>query len=397
MDAHGSNDERAPAELGPWSVSCGCDGHGDHLGCDAGCVDYGCAHPLGVEVTDPNEDAAFARGGVPLDERVLARLRRTGRHVIVTPTDGGHRRPGAAEALVALAPRVATAARLGVAWPPLFGPGPVLVVGAGGSYPAAELIARLARHAGVFASAAKPLDVTGPVPELVAVSYSGTSPDVAEAIRLARRAGCTKVTLITGSLTAPLADAADVVVCHRDGTDAHGDVERGFLSFAATIAPAAAVAACISGAAAPPGAASVSGESLVAGMGPLEVVASGWAWPAALDVESKWTEAALGVVRLHEAKDLSHGRYLSVLAGQHPRVLHLIAGPDTGYDAALSSTLHAHANVTTVRAGHGPLGALGLLSAVAHLAVAAGVAAGVDISRPDFIPSAGTDLYAWQW
>jgi hypothetical protein len=36
-----------------------------------------------------------------------------------------------------------------------------------------------------------------------------------------------------------------------------------------------------------------------------EVVATGATRPAAIDPESKWTEAALGVARLHEAKDMA--------------------------------------------------------------------------------------------
>lgn len=40
-----------------WAVACGCDYHGDHLGCTVECqTSLGCQHPLGVIVTTASED-----------------------------------------------------------------------------------------------------------------------------------------------------------------------------------------------------------------------------------------------------------------------------------------------------------------------------------------------------
>lgn len=41
-----------------WYVPCGCEHHGDHLGCDNSCKEYGggCQHPLGVVVTSSDEE-----------------------------------------------------------------------------------------------------------------------------------------------------------------------------------------------------------------------------------------------------------------------------------------------------------------------------------------------------
>lgn len=43
-----------------WSVPCGCEWHGDHLGCDDRCKGYSgsCVHPLGTEVTVSTEEEA---------------------------------------------------------------------------------------------------------------------------------------------------------------------------------------------------------------------------------------------------------------------------------------------------------------------------------------------------
>lgn len=48
-----------------WYVHCGCDHHGDHLGCDSLCKECGggCNQPLGVVATAPTEEEADRRSG----------------------------------------------------------------------------------------------------------------------------------------------------------------------------------------------------------------------------------------------------------------------------------------------------------------------------------------------
>lgn len=43
-----------------WSIACGCDQHGDHLGCEERCKEEetGCAHPLTLEVVAYTEEVA---------------------------------------------------------------------------------------------------------------------------------------------------------------------------------------------------------------------------------------------------------------------------------------------------------------------------------------------------
>ena len=55
-----------PDETGRWYVACGCDYHGDHLGCVDGCTELGCVHPVGVEVSASTEAEAAARRGLPV-------------------------------------------------------------------------------------------------------------------------------------------------------------------------------------------------------------------------------------------------------------------------------------------------------------------------------------------
>lgn len=49
-----------------WAVSCGCDGHGDHMACTKECRNWGCVHPKRVEVVAMTEVEADARSGEPL-------------------------------------------------------------------------------------------------------------------------------------------------------------------------------------------------------------------------------------------------------------------------------------------------------------------------------------------
>ena len=45
-----------------WTVPCGCDFHGDHLGCDEACRERGCSHEIGAVVSTPvNPDLVAVR------------------------------------------------------------------------------------------------------------------------------------------------------------------------------------------------------------------------------------------------------------------------------------------------------------------------------------------------
>lgn len=316
-------------------------------------------------------------------------------------------RPGAADALQWLEARLCTAAALGEArWGPLFAPaGDTVVVGAGGSWAAADFLARCLRRVGVFARSARPLDIDGPFRQLVAVSYSGSAPDAVFAMSEARRQGVERVALLTGNATSGA--GADLVLCHRRAGEATGKgpdgLERGFLSFAGTVAPcAAAVGSICSASQAVSAIRSARNRQLVTG--PVEalrrarvvdVVATGFAWPAALDLESKWTEADLGPLRLHEAKDFSHGRYQSVLG----EVVVLVSvGPPRPYDVSLRQILAASGPLIEISStSAGPVGGLAVLTASQSLAVEVGMARGRDVSRPAVIAEAGVELYNWRW
>lgn len=317
---------------------------------------------------------------------------------------GKERRPGAAEAMEWLPARVRVAARQAVAsWrePLLHIKAPTVVVGAGGSYPAADFVARWLRSHGIVARPAYPLDAEGPESRMLAISYSGTTPDIAEAVRRFKADDTKVVMLVTGATTPQI--PADWILYHRGTEDTARDrasePERGFISFAATLAPCAGVTALDVGVLKisdlvllPPGIDHIElFDSTL-----LDVVVTGWAWPAALDLESKWVEAGLGTVRLHESKNLSHGRYQSVLDGDSA-IVYITCGPTDAYHEKLDGVLDPERTVRLAVSDNGPFGGLAALNAVQILASSVGDRRGRDISRPEHINPVGIALHDFEW
>jgi hypothetical protein len=117
-----------------------------------------------------------------------------------------------------------------------------------------------------------------------------------------------------------------------------------------------------------------------------------------IDLESKLTEADLAVTRLHEAKDFSHGRFISVLDHQpRPAALVVGVGPPTSYEEVLLAILRDHCVAVEMRSPEREvLGACDLLIRGQHFVQELGRSLGRDISRPERIPADGLLLYRWK-
>jgi fructoselysine-6-P-deglycase FrlB-like protein len=243
------------------------------------------------------------------------------------------------------------------------------------------------------------------------VSYSGSNPDVAQVVE--RASGSVgRVILLTArpdARRAPNQGNGSFVVAAYGAQEHVG--ERGFVSIAAAVAPAAVVAAAVCGAHEVLSLASLAREvvtevadvaaawapALQAGW-PLEVLGTAWAFPAMQDVESKLTETGLGIARLHEAKDFSHGRFVSVLNQKYSRpALLLGTGKTTLYEERLREVLQRHCVFFELRSTEESLlGAVDLLTQVQYLVEHVGRQLGADISRPRTIPADGLSLYQWE-
>ena len=195
------------------------------------------------------------------------------------------------------------------------------------------------------------------------------------------------------------------------GSGTKGRPERGFVAMAAAVSPAALWAAAATDSdsvrtilrdSSLPDLAGEAARNLVDHCAlrdrALAVIGSGWATSAMLDLESKIVEAGLGHVVVHEAKDFSHGRFMSV-AGTRAisgGVLHIGVGSLGLYEEQLLHTLGKYIDIQSLRSQEvGVLGALDVLHACQRFAVHYGRHQGVDISQPGDPPSDFLSLYRW--
>jgi len=299
-----------------------------------------------------------------------------------------------------------------------------VVCGTGGSYPAARAIANVLNNAwstddrGGFAVAARPLDILQGLPRvdrILGVSYSGRSPDVWRAIETVRANGAEVALVTAGRVADTVRNDPDIrVIQYGTSESGHGRrLERGFISFTGTVAPVALIVTAVEGVDAARdvlfGSGDVSSEAGAYGRalsevcgneeGGLAVIASYWAAPAMDDIESKFVEGSLAPIVCHDAKDFSHGRFVSISSDHalSQGVLLLGVGGETSYDQLLFDTLRRELDQVYLlkSRNEGALGALELLVAVQQFAVEFALEKGFDISRPGEIAAPWSRLYRW--
>jgi hypothetical protein len=115
---------------------------------------------------------------------------------------------------------------------------------------------------------------------------------------------------------------------------------------------------------------------------------------AALDVESKFTEAALGSVQMADYRNFAHGRHLWLAKrGETTGVLALITSEDSQLADKTLRLIPPDIPVARVEVPHvGPKAGLAALVAVLHLVGYAGQARGIDPGRPG-VPPFGSRIY----
>jgi hypothetical protein len=129
----------------------------------------------------------------------------------------------------------------------------------------------------------------------------------------------------------------------------------------------------------------------------VSVFGGGWAWPAVIDFESKSVEAGLTVAQVHEVKDFSHGRFISLLANTAIPALFMGVPAVLPYERALLHSLRkGRIVIEVVPEGEGIVGGLELLAMMQYVIEICGEECGRDISRPDKIPESGLRLYRWR-
>jgi sugar/nucleoside kinase (ribokinase family)/fructoselysine-6-P-deglycase FrlB-like protein len=285
------------------------------------------------------------------------------------------------------------------------------VVGTGGSFPAATFIAyALSEYGAHHAEPIKPHDLIargGRFDTIIIVSASGKTSDCGRALEAASKKGIKRAILVTAAENPTLSEyfknETELKVLHIRGKD------RGFVSFSGTVNPAVvfAIAAGVKPLEAfsfcerdTPEVPYIS-QSIVESLSnyPLiHAIGTTWAWPALLDLESKFTEGNLGTIHLHEAKDFSHGRFMRVLGEDKGRIplLFFRTGERDRYAEFLIKKLRSLPGFHVIESEAPKIsGALDLMFVTQRLVLDIADRLGKDISRPSTIPSKGLELYHW--
>jgi len=124
------------------------------------------------------------------------------------------------------------------------------------------------------------------------------------------------------------------------------------------------------------------------------VLYGGWAWPAAHDIESKCSEAALRNVQLTDLRNFGHGRHHWLAKRGETSGVFVLADPAHS-DLAEKTIRLLPKDIPVVRLftnQAGPLGTIDLMPSVYSLIQKAGSTVGIDPGRPG-VPEFGRQLY----
>lgn len=196
---------------------------------------------------------------------------------------------------------------------------PLIVIGSGGSVTACDLIARLhAEHARQPVRVSTPFEFSllpsDGMSSVLLLSAGGANRDILRAAKKATADSYENVCAIVARSVSPLS----AMLAELPHTMAAGfNVpfgKDGFLAvnslLATSILVARAYASVFGREWAPPTMADSLDFTLDAALRPsIVVLAAGWSWPAALDLESKFNEAGLGTVVCTDYRNFAHGRH----------------------------------------------------------------------------------------
>lgn len=363
-------------------------------------------------------------GSRPSSEGILPRPKRTAR-ARSKSLSNLERRQLKLESIAQVGPAVNQCRSL------LSSPKNTVVIGSGGSYIAAEGIARLLNYSwhedsrlqassSAIASAMRPMDVVRSpfgYERVIGVSYSGHSPDVVECVETVAAQGADAWMVTGGSIPLRLSDALPELESVAFGSSPAGSrrsTESGFVSIASAVAPVVLMSCAIADMDqvrdtirsrmtidTARNAALVASEFCGGGRGGLMALGSGWAVPALLDMESKFVEGGIAPMSISDLKDFSHGRFISLdpRRGVFSGVVLLLYGQESPYERLLQSVLRrelGEARVAVIRTERsGPLAMLDLLLASQTFSVHVADNNGIDISSPERPSKSWLSLYRW--
>ena len=305
--------------------------------------------------------------------------------------------------------------------------GTAYCVGTGGSYPVAIFLSQLlAKHGNIFSYPIRPFDyirLGGPSDFVFVISYSGTTTDCKDVITYAANKRGSKIILITGAHQPKLRmflrkEKGDILISYgKPPINNYKSKEHGFISFSGTVTPCGIFTAAECG---PREMATyrrhldlklesyidecygcaIQLESALKRRDDILLFGGGLAWAPLMDLESKFVEGGLGKIQVHEMKDFSHGRFISVLGPNFKKnpIIVLGVGAWHRYEKLLIDTLGKDRKVVKLKSEFdGILGTLDLLIKIQYfITFCAEIQSIKDISYPKTIPRDGLKLFKWR-
>ena len=282
----------------------------------------------------------------------------------------------------------------------------LIAVGSGGSLVAAAFAALLHESAtGRMARIATPLEViTRPSTRGTAallLSARGTNADIRQAAQLLPSLGYDSVSAISTSLSSPLAR----ILTEYGATMHEFSVPSGRDGFLATNSLMATLV-LLYRAAMPPSRtpahhdlatipwSCLQGPQAALAHPNLLVLAQGWATPAALDLETRFAEAALANVTVTDPRNFAHGRHnWFSFHGERTGIVSLETSDSSRETERTLKYLPECVDVLRVKSGReGPVATIALVSTVMELAGAVAETRGIDPGQPK-VPEFGRRLY----
>ena len=285
-----------------------------------------------------------------------------------------------------------------------FGSRNLVAVGSGGSLVAAAFAALLHEtFTGRLARATTPLESINRHPPsnaaVLLLSARGSNPDILRAAEIMPRIGYDTVSAITTNVPTPLHR-----ILSNYGATTHGfPVPGGRDGFLATNSLAATLVLLYK-------AFSYShdqndldslfsrpivvGSEAVLTNQTLVVLAQGWSMPAAIDFETRFSEAALGNVTVTDPRNFAHGRHhwLSIY-GANTGIVSLETSTTTRIATRTLQFLPSETQVLRIISdGEGPTSTIELVRAVMGFAGQVGTSRGIDPGRPK-VAEFGRRLY----
>lgn len=282
---------------------------------------------------------------------------------------------------------------------------PLVAVGSGGSVTAAHFAALLHEHTGGIAKVCTPLEIIELGISLrgccvLLLSAGGRNADILGAFETAARAEPHRLMALTLQEETPLAQSAKqfrfaqcfaaTPPCGKDGFLATNSL----IAFLTLLARAADHTFSFSW----PESQGLDNlreaTKQVCERENWAVLHADWARPAAMDIESKLTEAALGAVQLADYRNFGHGRHHWFAKREHQSAIVSLSTPQNQLLAdktlALLPDTIPHLRLQTSQMG--AAGTLDLLVQSLHLVAWVGKARGIDPGRPG-VPDYGSRLY----